>query len=235
MIEMDEASRMTIEYLRGLGYGEAVHWSSHHFPRGQPWTTHWIDIRIADEGALPSMNWVWTIIGEDDRDGTGPDQLWQFVWPYDLDVHCVWDAQDGPVNEWVARRGEPPPECIAAAYEHLPEHFDCSYDVRGGWSVETVAEALSNWATTHAGRPDLRFVWDPEGEPYPAIREAMERARELAEGGPSWDLGDGLRVADGFMDELLAMDPDDRAELMETLRHAHDRVFGDSQDESEGR
>lgn len=214
---MDEDSRVTIEYLRGLPERAVVHWSSHHVSSDQPWTTHWLDIRISDEEAPPT-NWVWTIIGHDDADGTGPEQLWQFVWPYDLDVHQVWDPVDGPVNVWPAQRGKPPPACIAAAYEPLAERVGGWYEVRGGWTVGAVGEALSRWAATHAERQDLRFVWDPESEPYPAIQQAMERARESAEGAPAWDLGGGLTVVDGYMDELLAMDPDERREVMEALR-----------------
>ncbi|MBI4261402.1 MAG: hypothetical protein HY658_12645 [Actinobacteria bacterium] len=222
---MDDDSRVTIEYLRGLPPGAVVHWSTHHFSRREPWTTHWVDVRIEEEGS-PPMNWVWTILAPDDPDGAYPGQLWQFVWPYDLDVHCMWEAGER-INVFVAARGEPLPECIAAGYEHLPENFDCSYEVRGGWSVATAGDALSHWAATHGGRPDLRFEWEPDAEPSPVIREVMERARELDEGGPSWDLGDGIRVADGFLDELLAMDPDERAEVMEAIREAHRRHFGD--------
>jgi hypothetical protein len=228
---MDEASRLIIEYLRGLPEDSTVHWSSHHVSRDRPWTTNWIDIRVADEGALPTMNWVWTIIGEDDPDGTG-DARWQFVWPYDLDVRQVWDATGGPFNVWVAARGEAPPECIAAAYERLPENFECSYEVRGGWSVETVAEALSSWAATHAGRPDLRFAWNPEGEPYPEVVRAAERARKLEEGGPSWDLGDGLVVADGVVDDLLALEPEERQQVLEAMREARRRFLGESEGET---
>src|SRR5438093_6805862 len=143
-MDMDKDSRVTIDYLRGLPHGAEIRWSSHHVSTSQPWTSGWIDIRIVDEGA-PPMNWAWTIIGEDDPDGTGPEQLWQFVWPY--------DRQD------------------------VSERRDV---VRGAWSVEAVCRALTDWATRHAGRPDLLFVWDPEGEPPPAVALAAERARETA-------------------------------------------------------
>jgi hypothetical protein len=182
-MEMDEDSRVTIDYLRGLPDGAEVRWSSHHVSTSHPWASGWIDIRIVDEGA-PPMNWAWTIITKDDPDGTRPEQLWQFVWPYDR--HDVSEA----------------------------------HDVRGAWSVETVSQALADWATRHAGRPDLRFAWDPEGEPPPAVAVAAQRARDLAEGAPTWDLGDGLKVADGLMDELLAMDPDERDEVLAVLREA---------------
>jgi hypothetical protein len=86
---MDEGSQITIEYLRRLPQGAVVRWSSHHVSASRPWSSRWIDIRIEDEAA-PAFNWVWTIIGEDDPDGTGPDQLWEFVLPYDCEVHEVW-------------------------------------------------------------------------------------------------------------------------------------------------
>jgi hypothetical protein len=196
-----------------------VHWSSHHVSAKHPWTAGWIDIRIEDEGA-PDFNWAWTIIGEDDPEGTGPDQLWQFVWPFDVDVHEVW-GPERPERRWATPRGAPNPD--------VPEALGPgkTYRVRAGWSVETVGAALADWATKQAGRRDLRFEWDPEGEPHPGVAAAAERARATAEGAPVWDLGDGLTVVDGFMDELLVMDPDERDEVMKALRETRDgMVFG---------
>jgi hypothetical protein len=214
---MDEQSRVAVEYLRQLPPDAVVHWSSHHVSASQPWTSRWIDVRIEDEGA-PDYNWIWTIIGEDDADGTGPEQLWQFVWPYDLDVHEVWGQEHRVIREWVTPRGTPdlgePP---GAGERHL---------LLGGWSVKAVAFALQDWATRHADRPDLRFEWEPDGKPDLAVLRAAERAREIEEGGQVWDLGDGLVIADGFMDELLAMDPDERDEVMKALREARGRVVG---------
>jgi hypothetical protein len=209
---MDEDSRVTIDYLRELPEGATVHWSSHHVSASRPWTAGWIDIRIEDEGA-PDFSWVWTILGEDDTDGTGPDQLWQFAWPYDLDVHEVWHPDEGLVDEWRT------PRRVSASRDRRQQAIPGARDlVLGGWSVETIGKALSAWSTRHAGRPDLRFEWDPESEPHPAVAVAAERARATAEGAPVWDLGEGLTVADGFMDELLAMDPAEHDEVMRVLR-----------------
>lgn len=227
---MDEDSRMIIEYLRALPEGSVVRWSSHHVSRAEPWTTHWVDIRIDDDGA-PPMNWVWTIIGDDDPDGTGPDQLWQFVVPYDIDVHRVGDRAGGTFNVWLAPYGESPPACIAAAYEPLAARIDGWYEVRGGWTVGAIGQALAGWAARHAGRTDLRLEWNPEGEPYPAVRQAIERARAIEEGAPVQDLGDGLVLADGVMDDLLALDPEERAKVLDAMREAHRRTFGEPEDD----
>lgn len=176
------------------------------------------------------MDWVWTIIAEDDPDGTGPEQLWQFVVAHDLDVHRVRDSAGGTARLWLARRGEPPPESIAATYGELAERAGGRYEVRGGWTVGAIARALSDWASTHAGRADLRFEWDPEGDPPPAVREAMERARALDEGAPVRDLGGGVTAADGVMDDLLALDPDERARVLEAMREAHRQFLGGRED-----
>jgi len=149
----------------------------------------------------------------------------EIVSPYDLDVHQVWSEGDRPEIEGTVPRGAPTPGDVQAALAPGKRHL-----VVGGWSVEAVGMALTDWATRHAGRPDLRLEWDPEGEPYPAVARAAERAKEIEEGGPVWDLGDGLVVADGLMDELLAMDQDEREELLKAFRGAHGRIFGSGDD-----
>jgi hypothetical protein len=220
---MDEDSRITIEYLRGLPPGARVRWSTHHLSPERPWTSRWVDVRIEDEGA-PPFGWAWTIIGEDDREGSLPGQLWQFVWPYGLDVHEVWDPVEPPlvigrlVGSWAVPRGAPEPPEVTVCLQQAPEGVDRGHVVFGGWSAQAVGEALTHWAATHAGRPDLRFDWDPSADLPPAVAQAADRARAVADGGATWDLGDGLVVADGVMDDLLAMDPDERDEVMEAFR-----------------
>lgn len=230
---MDEESRATIDYLRSLPAGAAVRWSSHHVSRRQPWTTKWVDVRIEDaEG--PRMNWVWTIIGPDDPEGTDLQTLWQFVVDYDLDVHVVRDPAGGPANEWPCRRGDPVPERIRKGDPPLAERIGGRDGVLGGWTVEAIERALARWATTHAGRPDLRFVWDPDAEPYEAIRRAAERARAIDRGAPVWDLGDGLIAAEGFVEDVLATDPDAWPEIVEAARDARRRWLGGGQRPEEG-
>ena len=224
LMGMDEDSRIAIDYLRGLPHEAVVRWSTHHLSAQEPWASRWVDVRIEDEDLR--LSWVWTIIGDDDPDGTGPEQLWQFVWPYDLDVHEVWDPVRPPkvfgdlVGTWAVARGEAVPAAVAVALAEGPER---RHLVLGGWSAETIEEAISRWTATHAHRPDLRFAWHPEGEPPAAVSEAAERAREIEAGGPTWDLGDGLVVADGLMDELLTMDPEDRDALIEIFRESRPR------------
>jgi hypothetical protein len=218
---MDDQSGILIEYLRGLPHAAVVHWASDHVPERLGWTTKWIDVRITDPGS-PPFNWAWTIIGHDDPDGTGPEQLWQFVWPYDLDVHLVQDPVDWEVNVWPAARGEPPPRCIAAAYRTLPQRVGGRYVVHGGWTAGAVDDALTHWAGTHAGRPDLTATWARTAGPSAILSAVAERARDA---GPMWDLGEGLEVADGALDDLLALDPEEAAEITIRLRRARERFL----------
>ena len=227
---MDQDSRILIDYLQGLLRRAVVHWSSHHVSADEPWTTDWVDIRISDRGA-PPFNWAWTIIAEDDPQSTSRGQLWQFAWPYDVTVHRVLDPVMRPSHISTTARGVPLPESRVHEYRVLARASGGSYDVRGGWTVETIGQALSHWAATHAARRDLRFEWESEGEPYPALKQAMERLRATDEGAPVWALGDGLAVVDGFHDELLAMDPDEREALLGWLREVGHSSFGDGEPE----
>ena len=219
---MDEDSRGIVEYLRGLPQGAVVRWSTHHLSPDRPWTSRWVDVRI--DGTPLKMSWMWTILGEDDKDGPSPDQLWDFVWPYDLEVHEVWNPVKRPkvfgemVGTWAVPRGDPAPPEVAAALREAPEGAERGHVVLGGWSLRALTDAITRWTAVHAGRSDLRFEWDPDAEPPPAVARAAERAREIDEGGPTWDLGEGLVVADGMMDDLLAMDPDERDELIQAFR-----------------
>jgi hypothetical protein len=103
--------------------------------------------------------------------------------------------------------------------------FAWPYDPGAGhWSADGLSAALADWAARHAGRADLRFEWDPDAGPSPTLEEIAERA---AEPGRTWDLGDGLRVADGVMDDLLALDPDEAARVTKLLREASREFRGD--------
>ena len=227
----------------------------------RPWATVWIDVRIP-EGGPPDMSWVWTILDPEDPDQPEPSQLWQFPLaprpgdPFGLRPRGWYE------NELPVPVGESLPECVVAGYERLALRVEeayrrpgpsnakpvpaaiyadlirrtgSAYSVGGGWSVQTVCDALSDWADRHAGRPDLRFEWDRRAGDSPA----RELAKELAAaGGPSWDLGNGLEVVDGLMDELLgllATDPREAARVTAVLREAVELLFNHTPDQPHGR
>lgn len=254
---MDDDSRVTIEYLRAQLRGGAVRWASDHITAERAWATSWIDIRIRD-GGPPDMSWVWTILDPEDPEQAEPGQLWQFPWPHDLEIHSVFDPEEGCyVNELPVPVGEALPNRVVAGYQRLALRVEkaCrrnrganaspvpaaiyedlirqgggAYSVRGGWSVGTVCDALSNWAARHAGRDDLRFEWEREAGPSPFLELVKERA---AAGGPTWDLGDGLEVVDDLMDELLeliATDPEEAARVTTALREAVEPLFDNAPD-----
>jgi hypothetical protein len=104
--------------------------------------------------------------------------------------------------------------------------FPWPYDDTRGWSVRTVCDALSHWAIRHARRADLTFEWAPEAPASAALERAIERATA---GGPTRDLGDGLEVADGVMDDLLALDPDEAARIEAILRESSQRFRRETQ------
>jgi hypothetical protein len=216
-MEMDHDSRVTIEYLCSQPPDAIVRWASDHVSAEKPWGVGWVDLRIAD-GGPPDMGWVWTIVRADDPDDPKPGQLWCFEWPEDLDLHCVFDPSEGwYVRELPVPAGEPLPPLLVAAYEENARRVGGTYAVRKAWSAHAVSEALASWAARHAGRADLHFEWDRGAGPSEVLAEMTERA---AAGGPVWDLGDGLRVVDGLMDDLLALHPDEAAELTPILREA---------------
>jgi hypothetical protein len=259
---MDDDSRETIEYLRAQPRGGTIRWASDHLTAERPWATSWIDVRIPD-GGPGDMNWVWTILDPKDADEPLPGQLWQFAWPHDLEIHSVFDPERGwYVNELPVPAGESLPESVvagykglairvetayrntgcatgkpvpAAIYEDLIARTGSAYSVRGGWSVRTVCDALSDWTARHAGRDDLRFGWDAEAGDSPCLELAKARA---AAGDLSWDLGDGLKVVDGLMDELLelmATDPEEAARVTRVLRESVEPLLDTPPDQPSGR
>lgn len=231
MTTYDNDTLVTIEWLQSLPAGAVVRWASDHVTAREPWGYSWVDVRVPD-GGPPGMGWVWTICafetpddeatdGDDEADDDGPIAAWNIAWPHDLDVHGVWPP-DEPwyVNEWVAPRGAPLPKAIAAMYENFPANFGGEHIVRVGWSAAAVTEAVAAWAAVRAGRADLHFEWDADAGPSAKLLEVAARAASLADGAPTWDLGDGVRAVDAAMDDLLAEDPTVAARVVQAAKDA---------------
>lgn len=183
---MDDDSRETIEYLRAKPRGEVIRWASHHLTSERPWATHWIDVHVPHRGP-PGMSLVWTILDPEDARRSPPHQLWQFPWPHDLNVHSVFDPFEGwYAKELAVAVGETLPRSVVAEFERLARRVEKAYGERGtsakrvpaaiyedlirasgsayaicgGWSAGAVCQGLSDWASRHARRGDLRFEWD---------------------------------------------------------------------------
>jgi hypothetical protein len=151
---------------------------------------------------------------------------WATGW---IDVRIPDGGPPGMNWVWTILDPEDPDQALPGQLWQFAWPHDLEVDaadphgVRGGWSVRTVCDALSDWARRHARRDDLRFEWAREAGPSAMLELVKERA---AAPGPTWDLGEGLEVVDGVMDDLLALDPEEAARMTGILREAGKRFRG---------
>jgi hypothetical protein len=152
-------------------------------------------VRWASDHLTPERPWARGWVDVRITEGGPPDMAW--VWT----ILTPEDPEQGePGQLW---------------------QFAWPYDAETSrWGPGSVCDALTDWAARHAGRADLRFEWDRDAGRSPSLERAAERA---AAGGRTWDLGDGLEVADGVMDDLLALDPAEAARMTTILREASRR------------
>ena len=230
MTPLDRDSRVTIDHLRAQPQGAVLRWASDQVSSERPWATAWVDVRMPGDGP-PDMAWVWTILDPEDPEQGGPEQRWQFPAPFDLEIHAVIDPQEGYVKELPLPVNATPPPALVEAYDEQAHRVNGANHVRGGWSAAAITDALAAWTALHAGREDIRFEWDREAGPSAVLAEVVER---IEGDSPTWDLGDGLHVHDGVLDDLLALHPKEAAKVTRMLREAHARLFEDQPAQPDG-
>jgi hypothetical protein len=90
------------------------------------------------------------------------------------------------------------------------------------WTLERIDLALRDWAARFAGREDLRFSFAAPTIETPAD-ESDDEARP-AEGEHFVQIGDGVRAHTEVLDQLLAMDPEDAAEITRDMQRRADEI-----------
>ena len=150
MTAPDRDSLATIDYLRAQPRGAVLRWATHHLTAEQPWSTGWVDVSIPEDGP-PDMGWVWTILDPDDPEQGSPEQLWQFPWPQDLDVHGVFDPGHGwYVDELPIPAEHQLPDGLVEAYRRAAARIEEAYR-SGDTSARPVGAALYERLTSGAG------------------------------------------------------------------------------------
>jgi hypothetical protein len=189
--------------------------------------TGWVDVRIA--GADLDMNWVWTIVDPDDDDA-GADMTTISV-PFDRTLWAIFDDETFwflPAPAFVTTRDAIPGDADRVALETaIAAHPDKrSLVARPAWSAAALDAALADWAAVHAGRGDVRFVFDPEFIPHAGMLAGLDEiAAAVADGtADTYEIGKNLRATGAVFDQLLALEPDEAADIM---RHLNEFASGD--------
>ena len=200
-------------------------WYSDEISAGEPYGYGWIDMHIeeAERGIRPPA-WALTIVPPGDPD----DCVHNLETVPDPDLHVVF-AQDWFVRRYVLQCPVPRGSGLDATdgdrlRARLAADPTLGYSVVPAWSAAAVTNTLNSWIATTLGRPDLRFSWDSGAGPSPMSRRVEQRV-VVARSGSFYDSGiQGVRIADGAMDTMLAMPAEDAAAVMESIRDlAHHR------------
>jgi hypothetical protein len=125
----------------------------------------WIDVHVDEIERDLNLNWVWTVISDEDPD-SGSEEVGEnqcvLVLPY---THRYVEIY--PVGDWSK------PEFEAAWEDGLPMSVDIESRISqaqefgkgvkqgGGWLPETVSKALGDWVWNRVGRT-ADFVFDPD-------------------------------------------------------------------------
>jgi hypothetical protein len=212
MEEEKDALELFLDWLLALPENFEIVWFDNHSSMERPFCSGWIDVQIAEVEQLCKLNWVWTIIDENDSDiEDNPEILadpWTIILPYDLDIHSMWNPEDFQYEHEIAS-----PKNTMNEYDyrfmfcHIVNH-SWTYNKRGGWSPEFVSSKLSGWVKDYTGRTDVQFRWTGEGL-GPLAQGALEQVEKMQSGEQNSyqlsELGNGfkLKASDEVMDVLL--------------------------------
>lgn len=197
-------SRELSEITRSLWFRgtRTLHWSSEPLSQEEPWARSWADIYVPEICEPMNTNWLVTMLPCHE-----PESMFL---PYDsylllgtratlhrpgLDPLPVADPGDTlRRDEWQTEDGYRVPV----------------------WSMEFLEEATRGWLRAESGYDfDLLFS---EEAPSPIFREAEEALQRVQSGQEdTFDLGDGIVVSSGAMDELLR-DPEMAGRVMRQLK-----------------
>lgn len=192
---------------------------------GKVWSANWIDVYVPSLCDEHGWNWIWTVnlpaayrtADDDDLDSDedpteillDPDRTaWVITeqngsW-FRPDPVVIVEYDDAPDPGTYAEMLT----AAAALGEQLQE--------RACWSEDTVNAALTAWCAEHAGRPDIRFRFDPDIT-TPLMEKLVAQLND-PEHAATYEIADGIEVSASVFDDLLAMDPEDAARLTETIK-----------------
>lgn len=207
--------------LTQLPAGHAVTWGDTHMRLTDTvWRASWIDVQVPELDGSLKWRWTWTIVTPEDGDAPAPGEE-SCVIPVApdctvltyLDPDTHWYSTSGPL--WVGKAGESPPQEVLHATSARGEPVEVP-----GWSLDTVNQALSRWCHEHAGRGDLRFVFDDAislGQSAQAAEE-LEKAKD-SHSEDMYQVDEGMYATGEFVDTLLAMPQEEAAGVMRQIKH----------------
>jgi hypothetical protein len=155
-----------VRFLREQPAGATVPYHDDMVPPECPIAFNWTDVQ---PGEL--RTWL-TVEGPDDPDPSG-DRM-DMTWPYDATLEIAYDGDaaalpsirvlpDGGA-EWAVDAPDYAGSIREMWTEWWLQHLEPAGDGvwrRRVWTLTAIEAALADWSVRHAGRADLRFVFDP--------------------------------------------------------------------------
>lgn len=228
MVDDDDGEQI-IQWVHNF-HGDMLVWHADSMDLDHPYSQGWVDVLCEELQNDMPMNWVWTI--EPDSEDI-VDAPWSFRLEPDLTLWIVWDP--GFADSLGPQRFEIPidknrfPNAteLGLLDKALHEASEQAFVIGcGAWSPERISMGLSLWADINAGRPDIRFHWNPDGPPSPLLEDATRSLESLRSGEDEGVIlkpgeteggtGFTIRASSNVMDFLMR-DPDTAAEIMEAL------------------
>ncbi len=176
----------------------------------------YVDVTVNSICDVVEIPWLWTVVHPDDTEAlTGDEHSLVIPLANDLVVWAVYD----PAEHWYRTSSavaltldeEPAADQLAALYDDADE-CQGTIETIPAWRSSSIDQALEKWCARHVNRTDLRFHELPEDLPH-YLTMLIERAGT----GERYEIADHVSVSDHVFDQLLAMDPDQAAEITATV------------------
>lgn len=205
------------DWLRDLPAGTQIAWTDATMSAQLPLAVAWAEICAPQVQAQLGVDRLWEIC---DLETAGDDEAELTCRPEDETVFSV--PRDAALRIEM-RAGAPVGATLFVGADHRPlatsepqlrywcqlaaeadvEEEDGMVTLRV-WSAVALSAALERWSAAHAGRDDLTFVFDPS----PAPAGDVER----------YQLAENVYATGALMDALLAMHPDEAAQITAMVR-----------------
>lgn len=204
-----------VKWIKSLPQGTTIYWADESLSEAKPFVFPWVDVVIPALGEFLKEEFTLTFQapGSKHEDAIELPYNAAFVVEFEDEIpeRAFLEIENGPDFELPSLIGNVR-SLWKIYWSNLLDNQEESSSVPV-WTPEFISRAIEEWIEDLSGRNDLIVLWNPQLKVDEVDVSFGESGHEN-----SYQIGEGIFASEKVFDELLAMDPDEAAEIVKQLK-----------------